>query len=114
MAHPPRASTRAPADVFAEHCARGDLAYQLDADGRPLFPPRIRGAAWRVSAGRGTVYATTTVHRRGEESYDVSLIDLDEGFRMMSRVVTTSPPTRIGMRVRVVFEDGVPLFEADA
>jgi uncharacterized OB-fold protein len=105
--------SRAPADVFAEHCARGELAYQLDADGRPLFPPAVRGAEWRVSAGRGTVYSTTTVRRRGEEPYDVSLIDLDEGFRMMSRV-DTSPPAAIGTRVRVAFEEGVPVFEVDA
>jgi len=103
--------SRAPADVFAEHCARGELAYQLDADGRPLFQPRMRGADWRVSAGLGTVYATTTVRRRDEEPYDVSLIDLDEGFRMMSRVRGGGA---IGARVRVTFEDGLPVFEAEA
>ena len=103
--------SRSPADVFAEHCARGELAYQLDADGRPLFPPRVRGAQWRVSSGTGTVYATTTVHRRGEEPYDVSLIDLDEGFRMMSRV---NGEHRIGTRVRVRFDEDVPVFEVDA
>jgi uncharacterized OB-fold protein len=104
--------SRAPADVFAEHCARGELAYQVDAGGRPLFPPGMRGVQWRVSAGRGTVYSTTTVRPRGGEPYDVSLVDLDEGFRMMSRVVGGGV---IGARVRVVFEeDGVPVFEVEA
>ena len=58
-------------------------------------------ATWRVSAGHGTVYATTTARPRDGEPYDVSLIDLDEGFRMMSRVAGGG---RIGQRVRVAWE----------
>src|SRR4051812_45225917 len=100
---------RAPGDVYAEHCARGELAYQVDAGGRAGFHPRVGPYEWRVSAGVGTVYATTTVHPRGGEPYDVSLVDLDEGFRMMSRVRGGG---RIGQRVRVAFEDGVPVFES--
>ena len=99
------------ADTWAEHLAREEIAYQVDADGDPVFPPRVGPFEWRVSAGAGTVYATTTVRRRGEEPYDVSLIDLDEGFRMMSRVRGGG---EIGARVTVYFEDGVPLFEAAA
>ena len=101
---------RAPADVFAEHCARGQLAYQVDAAGRAVFPPRAWLEDWRVSTGAGTVYATTTVRPRGEEPYDVSLVDLDEGFRMMS---TVRGGGRIGLRVRVAFADGVPVFEPE-
>ena len=52
-----------------------------------------------VSAGRGVVYATTTVMRR-EGAHDVSLVDLAEGFRMMSTVVGIEPAeVRIGMDV---------------
>jgi uncharacterized protein len=97
-----------PATVFAEHAARGQLAYQVDADGRAIFQPRVGPYAWRVSAGRGTVYATTTVHPRGGEPYDVSLIDLDEGFRMMSRVRGGGT---VGQRVTVAFEDDLPVFD---
>ncbi len=97
-----------PADVFADYCARGELAYQIDVDGNAVFHPRVGPYEWRVSEGVGTVYSTTTVHRRGEEPHDVSLVDLDEGFRMMSAVRGGG---RIGMRVRVVFEGGVPFFE---
>jgi uncharacterized OB-fold protein len=99
---------RSPADVYAEHCARGQLAYQVDADGQAVFHPRLGAYEWRVSKGEGTVYATTTVRPRGKEPYDVSLIDLDEGFRMMSRVRGGG---RVGQRVRVAFEDGAPVFE---
>jgi acyl-CoA-associated DUF35 OB-fold domain-containing protein len=100
-----------PADVFAEHAARGELAYMVDADDAPVFPPRIGPFAWRVSAGEGTVYATTTVRPRGADPYDVSLVDLDEGFRVMSRV-RGDGPTAIGQRVTVAFEDGVWVFDA--
>jgi uncharacterized protein len=99
------------ADTWAQHLAREQLAYQVGADGNAVFPPRVGPYEWRVSAGVGTVYATTTVRRRGEEPYDVSLIDLDEGFRIMSRVRGGG---EIGGRVTVYFEDGVPLFEAAA
>lgn len=112
---------RSPAEVFAEHCARGELAYQVDPGGRALFYPRVGDELeWRVSAGRGTVYATTVVRRRGEDPYDVSIVELDEGFRMMSRVVGVPPEdVTVGMRVAVRFEerdDGhpVPVFEAAA
>lgn len=111
---------RSPAQVFAEHCKRGELAYQVAPDGRPVFHPRLVAPGtgetaldWRVSSGRGRVYATTTVRRRGEEPYDVSIVELDEGFRMMSRVDGVAPEgVQIGMRVAVRFEprdDGAPV-----
>jgi uncharacterized OB-fold protein len=53
----------------------------------------------------GVVYSTTTVHAR-EGAYDVSLIDLDAGGRVMSTVVGIAPEhVRIGMAVRAR-EDG--------
>ena len=109
---------RSPADVYADHCRRRELAYQVDAEGRPVFRPRVGPFTWAVSAGRGTVYATTVARRRGEEPAHVCLVDLDEGFRMMSAVVGTAPEdVRIGMRVRVAWRDGedapVPVFEVE-
>jgi len=97
-----------PASVFAEHAARGELAYQVDSDGRAVWPPQVRFSEWRVSAGERTVYTTTMVRRRGEDPHNVALIDLDEGFRMMSRV--DAGEVTVGMRVRVRFEDGVAVF----
>jgi hypothetical protein len=113
---------RSPADVYAEHCRRHELAYQLDAVGRPVFRPRVGHAAWRVSAGRGAVYATTVVRDRDRPPRNVVLVDLDEGFRMMSTVVGIAPDAvAIGMRVRLAWRDPagaddgppVPVFEAD-
>jgi hypothetical protein len=106
---------RAPADVYWDHCRRRELAYQVDTQGRPVFRPRVgEGLQWRVSAGEGTVYAVTVAHPRGEsEAYNIVLVDLDEGFRMMSTVVSAGP-VAIGARVRVAWREGdppVPVFE---
>lgn len=107
---------RSPADVYLEHCRRHELAYQVDEHARPVFRPRVGDRLqWRVSAGRGTVYAVTVVHPRGDaEAYNIVLVDLDEGFRMMSSVIGGGPVV-IGARVEVRWreEDGapVPVFE---
>ena len=104
-----------PRATFVEHCRRGELAYQVPAGGgSPVFYPRLvaprsgeTALEWRKSAGLGTVYATTTLSRKGEAPYNVSLVDLDEGFRMMSRVEGVAPESvRIGLRVRVLFVEG--------
>jgi uncharacterized protein len=105
---------RAPADVYWEHCRERQLAYQVDTQGKPVFPPRVgEDLQWRVSAGAGTVYAVTVAHPRGDdEAYNIVLVDLDEGFRMMSTV--TGGDVAIGARVTVAWRDGdppVPTFE---
>jgi uncharacterized OB-fold protein len=72
-----------------------------------VFFPRVAAPGdgapleWKVSRGEGSVYATTVVHRKGEPPLNVSLVELDEGFRMMSRVEgVDAAAVRIGMRVR--------------
>ncbi|UTI64220.1 OB-fold domain-containing protein [Paraconexibacter antarcticus] len=103
-----------PARTFAGHASRGELAYQVDAAGLPLWPPQVRGAGWRVSDGLGTVHATTTIRRAGEDPYDLSLVDLDEGVRLMSRIVGIAPDAvRVGMRVRLAWDGEVPVFVED-
>lgn len=101
-----------PASVVAAHAAREELAYQLDEQGRPQWPPRFGPFTWAVSAGRGVVYATTTVRPRDGAPRDITLVDLDEGFRMMSRVV--DGPVAIGTRVTVAWDGDLPVFRADA
>jgi uncharacterized protein len=61
--------------------------------------------------GSGTVHAVTTMRRKPEAGgdYNVSLIDLDEGVRLMSRVDNIPPAqVKIGQRVRarVQVQDG--------
>ena len=117
--------TTAPLQTYRAHLAQGELAFQRAPDGTPVFFPRLvaprSGATdlqWHVSAGLGTVYSTTTIHPKGEPDYNVSLIDMDEGFRLMSRVEGVDPASvAIGMRVRVRISqeaDGTPLPVFDA
>jgi uncharacterized OB-fold protein len=83
-------------------------AYQRCEDCAAAIHPRriacpVCGSRRLVEAtgtGRGVVYSTTTVHAR-EGRHNVALVDLDEGFRVMSEVVGIAPDdVRIGMGVR--------------
>lgn len=55
---------------------------------------------WVAPTGAGTVHAVTVVRRKADAGgdYNVTLVDLDEGVRMMSRV-EGEEPVRIGERV---------------
>ena len=101
-----------PASPLATYLAfleRNELGYQFSPSANAaVFYPRViaprTGEAdleWRVSNGLGTVYATTVVHQQKGERYNVALIDIDEGFRMMSRVEgIAATEVKIGMRVK--------------
>lgn len=88
--------------------------------GAYIFHPRIAAPGsgaddleWVEAAGMGTVHAVTTILRKDPaENYNVVLIDLDEGPRLMSRVVETAPvAVAIGQRVRasIIQEGDQPL-----
>ena len=72
---------------------------------------------WVEASGRGSVYSTTTVRCKPPAAdYNVVLIDLAEGPRMMSRVVgIAAADVKIGMlvRARVVIENDAPLVVFD-
>ncbi|MGM0584366.1 MAG: Zn-ribbon domain-containing OB-fold protein [Pseudomonadota bacterium] len=89
-----------------------------------IFHPRVaepatgsRNLEWAEASGEGVVYATTVMRKRPPQpSYNVALIDLAEGPRMMSRVEGVPPEeVTIGMRVkaRIAEEDGAPLVVFD-
>lgn len=70
-------------------------------------------------SGWGTVYATTTVRRKAAEGgdYNLSVVDLDEGPRLMSRIDNLpSEAVKIGQRVqaRVIVQEGKGLVVFDA
>ena len=101
--------TQSPLKTYLDHLERGELAYQFSPTAnRAVFYPRVlcpfTGSdhlEWRVSAGKGTVHATTVVHPQEGAPFNVALIDCDEGFRLMSRVEDIPPnDVKIGMRVR--------------
>ena len=62
---------------------------------------------------RGVVYATTVVHRPGEDPYNVCLVDLDGGMRVMGRVEGLAPEeVRIGLRVQArTGGDGITVYD---
>ena len=95
--------------------------------GRHVFFPRVgcphcgdAALDWVAPSGLGTVYAVTTLqHRTSVPSnsktlrrkpaeggdLNVSLVDLDEGVRMMSRIANQAPAAvRIGQRVQARVE----------
>jgi uncharacterized OB-fold protein len=85
------------------------------ATGRHVFYPRVAapgtGATdleWVEASGLGTIYSIT-VNRTRAGSYNIALVELDEGPRLMSRIegVETAP---IGARVkaRIAEIDGEP------
>ena len=100
--------------VQARHQAALDdgrfLIQRCGTCGKAVYFPRElcphcggAGLAWETPAGTGTVYSVTTVRRKPDAGGDlnVSLIELDEGVRLMSRVEGLAPAeVRIGQRVR--------------
>ena len=101
---------RSPLSEYQAHLDKGELAYQWSpAAGRAVFYPRVlcpftgsERLEWRVSQGLGTVHATSVVFPREGAPYNVALIDMDEGFRLMSRVEEV-PPEAVGIGLRVRF-----------
>ena len=115
-----------PEAVFRAYLGQGRFMIQRSAStGLHVFYPRVMmpcsGEAdleWVEASGEGTVYATTVNRRRPSSGgdYNVALIDLAEGPRMMSRVVGIAPEdVKIGMKVTAKIEElnGTPavLFE---
>ena len=99
---------KSPLGTYLEHLKKGELAYQATEDGKALFYPRMvapgsgsTSLTWKISKGLGTVYSTTVVYYKGEPPLNVALIDVDEGFRLMSRVEDIDAiDVKIGMRVK--------------
>lgn len=92
---------------------------QCDDCGKRCFLPRTicphclsTSLVWKPVSGRGKVYATTTQHHppspgfKDDVPFNISLVELDEGVRMMTNVVGCAvQDVKIGMRVEVVYDD---------
>lgn len=65
------------------------------------------GVTWVASAGHGSVYSFTAVHRAPHPAfrtpYLVAIVALDEGFEMLANLECEPAHAAIGMRVRVAF-----------
>ncbi|MEO7635868.1 MAG: OB-fold domain-containing protein [Sphingomicrobium sp.] len=97
-----------PEQIWRQALADGEFRLQrARASGRYFFPPRVaepgtgdRDWEWVRASGNGTVYSMTIVHPRPPAApYNVVLVDLAEGPRVMSRVVGADR-VHIGMAVR--------------
>ena len=122
----PTAETR----NFWDGCANGVVRYQrcMRCGTVQLIPRSLcahcqdAGLAWHDSAGFGRVLSHTTVYRaptpafRDEAPYVIALIDMEEGFRLMTNVAGgATAQIAIGARVRIGFRqvDGVALPHAE-
>jgi len=101
----------------------GKLALQHCADcGKPRYPinhvcPHCLSDKfqWKAVSGRGAVYSSIVFHQiynqafAGDVPYNVSLIQLEEGPRMISNVVGIPPSqVKVGDKVQAVFDPVTP------
>jgi uncharacterized OB-fold protein len=114
-----------PEQEYCAHLAQGRFMLQRSrSSGVFFFYPRVaapvtgaRDLEWVAASGRGTVYAVTIMRPKPPQAaYNVVLVDLEEGPRMMSRVEGMAPDAvRIGMAVqaRIATQDDKPLVVFD-
>ena len=108
---------------FWDGCRRHELLLQrCRACGMTQYYPRGACAScwgvdleWQPSAGRGTVYTFTVVHRSQAPGFQDALpyvlayVELEEGVQVLTSLVGCEPAAvRIGLPVRVTFEDLTP------
>lgn len=113
---PKQALGPGPEEQYRAYLSEGRFMMQRSrSSGRYVFFPRVaepgsgrNDLEWVEASGLGTVYSIT-VNRTRAGDYNVALVELDEGPRLMSRIegVETVP---IGTRVkaRIVEIDGEP------
>ncbi len=96
-------------EYFAELAQGRFMLQRSRGSGRFYFHPRVaepvtgaRDLEWVEASGHGTIYAVTVVRSKPPQpSYNVVLVDLEEGPRVMSRVEGIAPEAvRIGIAVR--------------
>jgi len=104
-----------PEGQFWAHLRDGRLMIQHSrSTGQFVFYPRLIAPGSGADdlefvevSGAGTVYSTTTIRRPAKHGGDhnVCVVDLDEGVRMLSRMVGCAPDeVHIGMRVQAAIE----------
>lgn len=110
-----------PEQAFRRHLAEGRfMLLRSRSSGKAMFYPRVAepltGAEdleWVEADGRATVYSSTVISVKPPGTpYNVVLVDLIEGPRMMSRVDdVAAQDVTIGMPVvaRIIEENGEPL-----
>ncbi len=72
---------------------------------------------WEESTGKGRVYSYTISYQPNHPAfaddvpYVIAIIELDEGWRMVSNLINIDPKeVQVGMKVQVVWDDVTPEF----
>jgi uncharacterized OB-fold protein len=110
-----------PEKQYLDKLAAGRFEIQkCAACGSHVFYPRVLcphcggdRLDWVAPSGRGTVYSTTVVRRKPADGgdYNIVLVDLAEGVRLMSRVAGLAPgEVKIGMPVKARIAAGLVEF----
>ena len=116
MEHASEAHGPGPEAVFRAALREGRFLIQRSGStGRHVFYPRLclpgtgeTDLEWVEAAGTGTVHAIT-VNRGREQSYNVAIVELDEGPRMMSTVLgAETVPIGTRVRARIAELEGEP------
>lgn len=118
---PPVPSADGLSGQFYEHCRRHQLSFQrCSRCGRWRHIPRLTCAdcgsdvwLWHKSSGRGVVYSFTVIHRalhpglKDAMPFVCAIVELDEGVRVVARVVDMAPGTALqaGAVVEVTYID---------
>ena len=100
-----------PYQVYQEALANGEFRIQLcNGCSKHVFYPRAvckycgnPDLKWVVPSGKAVVYSTSVIRQRPEKGpdYNVALVDLEEGVRMLTRIVDIAPAdVKIGMQVQ--------------
>jgi len=100
-----------PNQIYQQSLAQGEFRIQqCNGCGKHIFYPRVlckycgsTDLQWLPVSGHATVYSTSVVRQKPEvgADYNIALVDLAEGPRMLTRVVDIAPEAvRIGMPVR--------------
>ena len=113
-----------PTTVSAPHwegCRKGELRVQRceDCQGYVFIPQAYcthcfsGKLQWVRSSGRGVIYSCTTIHRPQRQEfeipYTVAIIELEEGWHMLSNIVDCPhEEIEVGMPVEVFFREMSP------
>jgi uncharacterized protein len=96
-----------PHRAFMEGLVQGEIRLQRCCSCRKMiYHPRLvcphchsTDLEWRVVSGKGEIYSYTEVAQK-EEPYNIVLVDLIEGVRLMSTYLGDPQTLRIGLKVR--------------
>jgi len=97
-------------DLHIQKCCNCNRFYFYPRDNCPFcFSNKVE---WTRVTGKGKIYSFTVSYRytsegfRNEIPYNIAIVELEEGIRMMTNIVgCENDDLRIGMPVEIIYED---------